>query len=105
MGALHGLNVCMPFMTSITRKLYYRTAQYIPSRTSKDLYAGLDNIFRLYSGAGFRISKIYTDQEFETIMDEVKDELDVEMQYSTSQAHVPEAERNNRVLKERIRAT
>ena len=38
-------------------------------------------------------------------METVKDDLGVTMQYSPSQAHVPEAERNNRVLKERIRAT
>ena len=95
----------MPFMTSITRNLYYRTAQPIPSRTAKALYDGLDAIFRMYNSRGFNISKIYADKEFETLMETVKDDLGVTMQYSPSQAHVPEAERNNRVLKERIRAT
>jgi hypothetical protein len=34
----------------------------------------------------------------------VSDELDVEMNYTTTNEHVPEAERNNRTIKERIRA-
>ena len=95
----------MPFLTSITRKLYYRTAQFLPSRGRDDLYKGLDTIFRLYNHNGFVINRVYADNEFRTLMDDVKDELDVEMIYSPAQAHVPEAERNNRVLKERIRAT
>ena len=82
-------------MTSITRDLHYRTAQPIPSRTAKALYDGLDAIFRMYNSRGFNISKIYADKEFETLMETVKDDLGVTMQYSPSQAHVPEAERNN----------
>ena len=37
-------------------------------------------------------------------MDEVKDELDVDMNYTSQGEHVPEAERNNRTIGERIRA-
>eukprot|EP00980_Cylindrotheca_fusiformis_P023601 scaffold10669_cov67-Cylindrotheca_fusiformis.AAC.1 len=36
-------------------------------------------------------------------MDEVQDELDVEMNYANPGDHVPEAERNNRTIKERVR--
>jgi len=38
-------------------------------------------------------------------MEDVADELDVEMNYTTTDEHVPEAERNNRTIQERIRAT
>ncbi|MGC9213443.1 MAG: hypothetical protein ACP5F2_08285 [Athalassotoga sp.] len=37
------------------------------------------------------------------MMDQVKDELDVDMNYTTTDEHVPEAERNNRTIAERIR--
>ena len=38
-------------------------------------------------------------------MDDIKDDLDIDMNYASAQEHVPEAERNNRVIKERVRAT
>ena len=95
----------MPFLTTITRALYYRTALYLTSRTAPALYATLDEVLRLYNHNGFEIERIYADNEFKSIMDPVKDDLGVAMEYSAPQAHVPEAERNNRTLKERVRAT
>lgn len=38
------------------------------------------------------------------MMDEVKDNLDVDMNYANAFDHVPEAERNNRTIKDRFRA-
>jgi hypothetical protein len=38
------------------------------------------------------------------MMDKVSDELDITMNYTNAQDHVPQAERNNRTIKERIRA-
>ena len=90
----------IPYLTSISRKLYYRTAAPLPSRSAQDLYKGLDEVFRLYNHNGFTIDKIYTDREFKPIMDAVKDELGVTMQCSPTNAHVPEIERCHRVFKE-----
>ena len=39
------------------------------------------------------------------MMDEVKDEFDMDVNYMSASEHVPEAERNNHMIKERIRAT
>ena len=96
----------MVFFTSITRALYYRTASPIPNRTAEALYEGLDEVLRLYNSNGFTISKIYCDQEFKPLMDDIKDNFTppIDMDYCATNKHVPEAERNNRVLKERIRA-
>ena len=47
---------------------------------------------------------IHCDQEFKPIMDQVKDELDIQMNYTITEEHVPEAERNNRTIAGRIRA-
>ena len=82
----------MPFLTSISRALYYRTALYLKTRTNKDLYSALDEVLRMYNSSGFTISKIYADNEFKPIMDPVKDELEVDMGYAPTKAHVPEAE-------------
>jgi hypothetical protein len=69
------------------------------------LYSALDQILRFYNGAGYTIKEIRCDREFRPLMDPIKDELDVDMVYSNAGDHVPEAERNNRTIKERIRAT
>ena len=37
-------------------------------------------------------------------MDQVRDDLDVVMNYTNANDHVPAAEQNNRTIKERIRA-
>ena len=95
----------MPFLSTISRAIYYRTAQSLPTRTHRDIYKALDEVIRIYEPAQFRISKLVCDGEFRPMFDPVKDELDVTMEYTPAEAHVPQAERNNRTLKERIRAT
>ena len=94
----------MPFFTTITKAMYYRTAQYLQNRTKAKLYAALDEVLRIYNGNGFTISKMFADNEFRSIMDPVKDEMNLQTEYSAPQGHVPEAERNNRTLQERVRA-
>ena len=60
---------------------------------------------RHYNQAGFVIKTIHCDGEYKAMMDQVRDDLDVVMNYTNASDHVPEAERNNRTIKERIRAT
>jgi hypothetical protein len=50
------------------------------------------------------IRTIHCDGEFRGMMEKVEDDLDVDMHFTNAQDHVPEAERNNRTIKERIRA-
>ena len=48
-------------------------------------------------------AKIHADNEFRPLFETVADDLDVIMNYTNAGDHVPEAERNNRVLQERLR--
>ena len=50
------------------------------------------------------VKTIHCDGEYRGMMNKVKDDLDVNMNFTNAQDHVPEAERNNRTIKERIRA-
>jgi len=108
----HDLTYCMdvmyvngmPMLTGIDRSIRFRALIPLSSRTASELYRGTDEIFRLYNKAGFLIKEIICDREFKTLMDEVKDELDIDMNYTSKGEHVPEAERNNRTIGERIRA-
>ena len=90
------------FLTSIDKTIRFRCAVTIPNRKTEEFYNAIDVILRLYNGAGFTVITIHADREFKTLFDEVKDNLDVTMNYAPAGDHVPEAERNNRTLKERI---
>jgi hypothetical protein len=59
-------------------------------------------VLRLYNSAGFHIKTIHCDGEFCAKMDKVKDDLGVCMNFTNALDHVPEAERNNRTIKERV---
>jgi len=82
----------MPMLTGIDRNIRFRSLVPLESRTATELYSGLDHIFRLYNKAGFLLKTINCNREFVTLMDEVKDELDVDMNYTSQGKHVPEAE-------------
>ena len=75
----------------------------IPNCTEKELFIAIDNILRQYNNDSFTIKTIQADCEFKALFEQVCDDLDVTMNYHPAQAHVPEAERNIRTLKERIR--
>ena len=90
----------IPFLTTISKSIMYRTAQPLENKTPTVYRSALDKIFRLYNTAGFRIKMIKADQEFKPILDGIKDDLDITMNYASAEAHVPEAERNNRTIKE-----
>ena len=47
--------------------------------------------------------RLHTDCELKPLFEQVCNDLDVTMNYPPAEAHVPEAERNIRTLKQRIR--
>jgi hypothetical protein len=95
----------MPMLTGIDRSIRYRGLVPMTSRVSGELYRALDAILRAYNKRGYRVKTINCDGEFRTMMNEVNDDLEIEMNYTSKGEHVPEAERNNRTIGERIRTT
>ncbi|MGC9200312.1 MAG: hypothetical protein ACP5E5_15690 [Acidobacteriaceae bacterium] len=87
----------MPMLTGIDGNIHYRSLVPLENRTADELYSGLDKILRRYNDAGHIIKTIYCDQEFKPLMDQVKDELDVEMNYTTTDEHV---QRQNKITKQ-----
>jgi Reverse transcriptase (RNA-dependent DNA polymerase) len=94
----------VPFLTTISRNIMYRTAEWVPNQTPEAYRSVLDNVFQTYNKAGFRISIIHCDNEFRPLMTQLQNIYNVQMNYANPQEHVPEAERNNRVIKERFRS-
>jgi hypothetical protein len=92
------------FLGTISLNIRYRTVQWIGNLTSEVYKGALKDVFRTYNAAGFRIVEIRCDNEYRALQDDIEDEFHVRMNFAAAQEHVPEAERNNRVLKERYRA-
>ena len=95
----------MPFMTGIDKGPRYRSAVHLLNETKEECYKAIDKVFRFYNQRGFQIKQMNVDRQFESIMADVADNLDIEMNYTSADEHVPEAERNNRTIEERVRAT
>ena len=95
----------IPFLTTISRNLYYRTAQYVKSQTPEVYKTTLDSVFGVYKNGGFKVRQLRCDNEFRPLTAPLAIERTIEVNYANPQEHVSEAERNNRVIKERIRAT
>jgi hypothetical protein len=91
-------------MTTIDRTIRFRSAIPIENCKHEEYYRVLDMVLHLYNSAGFHIKTIHCDGEFCTMMEMVKDDLGVRMNFTNALDHVPEAERNNRTIKERVRA-
>jgi hypothetical protein len=59
----------------------------------------------LYNKAGFKIKKIRSNNKFRPLQEALQTDFGICMNFSNPQEHVPEAKRNNQVIKERVRAT
>ena len=109
----HDIELCMDIMfvnecgmlTAIDRLIQFRSVVPIDTKTQCDYYKALDVIFHQYNKGGFVIKTIYCDGEYLAMMNKVSDGLDVVMNYTNASDHMPEVERNNHTIKERIRAT
>jgi hypothetical protein len=75
------------------------------SQVANELYRALDVILRAYNNRGYHVKTINSDGEFRTMMNKVRDTLKIDMNYTLRGKHVPEEERNNQTIGERIRTT
>jgi len=82
----------------------YRTAQWVKNQTAEVYRDALIQVFHVYNTGGFKITTIHCDNEFRPLMEQISNEFQVTMNYANPQEHVPEAEHNNRVTKELVRA-
>ena len=106
--SIDGLTVNMlKFLTSISHEVFYRTGKYIAEAKAINYVECMQEIYNLYKLAGFIIREIHCDNEFHKAMNKfaASQNPPIKMNYSAAQEHVPRAERNNRVIQERVRAS
>ena len=96
----------MPFLATVSKNIKYRTCDYVASRKVPDYRSVLSRVILIYLNAGFTIKCIHADSEYEPVLEYFKNQQpSIPYNLASTDEHVPAAERNNRVLKERIRAT
>ena len=90
-----------PFVVTYSRKIGFRTVEFIPNRTVATLINSFKKVINQYARGGYAVNLIMVDQEFEKL----EGLLDsVEINTTASREHVGEIERSNRVVKERVRS-
>ena len=71
----------------------------LANRIKEECYRDLDVVMIHCKKAGFSVEHIEHDGKFKSIMDKVSDEMGIEMNYASPDDLVPEADRNNIVIK------
>jgi len=105
--AMDGLQVNgLKFLTTISLNIYYRTANYLQTNNAENHERAINEVLAVYRQGGFQVSTIRCDNEFHAVMDPLAAQQTppIAMNYANPQEHVPEAERNNRTIRERVRA-
>ena len=88
------------FLTTVSRRIKFVTAEHLDRRTATSLCKHLERVLQVYARAGFRVRTILMDGEFEKVKDCLPN---VEYNTTAAKEHVSEAERTIRTIKERVR--
>ncbi len=87
----------VPFLVSMARGLTLVTAEHMPTRTAKQLAAGIIHVMDLYSRGGFQVGTVLMDNEFEKLQNLVPV---LAVNTTVAKEHVPKVERCIRLIKE-----
>ena len=93
----------IPFITSLSKGLYLTTVAWLNDRSVDTVCKALKDIINIYNKRGFRVATVCADREFEPT-ESYLGENDIVLNTTGANDHVPAVERNNRTIKERVRA-
>jgi hypothetical protein len=82
----------LSFLTTIPRKIMYRTPEYLQGNNVQAYRSVLDTVFQIHNCAGFKITTIHCDNEFQPILKTMENVYGIRMNCAISQEHVPEIE-------------
>jgi hypothetical protein len=99
----HNIKLCMDTMyvnkcgmlTAIDQTIKYQSLVPVETRQHEEYFCALDEILRYYNNAGLVVTEIHCNGEYHGMVNKVKDDMDVERNFTNAQDHVPEAEQNN----------
>jgi len=90
----------IPFIITISRYIKSITIEVLPNRQVKTLSKILKNVTSMYERRGFLVASVLGDYEFEPLRSDFP-----QLNTTSADEHVPEAERCIRTIKERTRST
>ena len=93
----------MPFFVTLARNIKFTTIEILTNRKAETLLEAIDNVNNLYNNRGFKIKTMLMDPEFETLKNNLM-KRGIKLNTTAAKEHVPEIERQIRVIKERARA-
>ena len=73
-------------------------AQYIKDNKAPQLIVELSKVARIYTCAGFRLAILYADMEFKSIKSHINNVLKANLNCTSADKHVLEAENSNKVI-------
>jgi hypothetical protein len=105
----------LSFLVTVSRTMGFITVSFLRDRKKKTIVDALKQVITVYKGKGHSVlmmnfteqnqpvHKILGDNEFEAIRESMT-EMGIEVNVRAKEEHVPEIERQHRVIKERARA-
>jgi hypothetical protein len=93
----------IPILSTIDKMIRFRGVVPMKGKKAKQMYEALDVVLRQYNKAGITIKEICCDREFRPLFEHLADDMDIRLNCCTTNEHIPEAERNNRTIGERMR--
>ena len=94
----------IPFLTSVSKKLMFRSADPLPNRSNEAILEFIKKIFHLYLNHGAHIRRLSADGEFKSVAEGLQKVFGIEPNIAAPNDHVGEIENTNKVLQERTRA-
>jgi hypothetical protein len=88
------------FMVTMSRKILYRTAEWVASQKVQVYRSALKDVFCICNQVGFRVQIIFSDNEYKPLRDAMEEKFDVKFNYAMAQEHVLEVKRTIQVIKE-----
>ena len=93
----------IPFFISISHKIKFGTAEALKNRKAETILKAIQHIHRIYKRRGLRTTRFNLDGEFASLKDELLS-LDITLNITANDEHVPVAERFIRTIKESFRS-
>ena len=93
----------IPFFTTISENIKFTTTELLASRKIKNIHEAISHVKALHDSRGFKIETILMDGEFAPLRNDLAS-LRIKLNVTAANEHVPQIERQIRVVKERVRA-
>lgn len=90
-------------LSTIDSRIKYWAMVPLKNCTAAILYEGIDNVIQRCNRNTIYVTSIESDWEFKNQFEPIEDNMDAKFNYAPQGQHVPQVERNNRTISDRIR--